>query len=267
MAGEPGTCVFCGSGPLTLEHVFPQWVRPHVGAVEPIGSATRVSHHEEHVHHSYGTAVIDFKARRVCADCNGGWMSDMEGAVIPILTPMILSPGRVDLTRDEAMTLAAWIAKTSLTTALIYPETDHEVPHRFFDEMYRERQPFEDAVIWIAGYDASRYAVSHSQVPILNIGFRTTVNVGCFVFKITALDDGAHSMVLPDDELVPYLSQLWPEPRPDELGDRLAEAWPGYTHLGREAPVLNDVGLRDLSEVDPHSWGVEGHEQPPSARP
>jgi hypothetical protein len=136
---------------VTLEHTFPRWTVPLIKTVGDVASSARVSHHEEHVHSVWGTETIDLKARKVCESCNTGWMSTLERDVGPILSPMITSTDPRTLTEEEALLLAMWVTKTALTCSLAYPETDHPTPPMYYDELYRERRPLSDSVVWIGG--------------------------------------------------------------------------------------------------------------------
>lgn len=259
MSEEQRSCVFCGGGPLTAEHVFPQWLVPIIETLGKPRSATRVTEHGEHIHNIWETTTIDVKVRKVCGPCNNGWMSEMEVAVMPILKPLVVSTEPQTFTEAEAVTLATWIAKTVLTASLMHPDETNPIPRKYFEGMYRDRAPFGDSVVWIAAYDVDRYPASSSMVPIVELnGFRVTGNVGCIAYQVTATDDQAESgVVLPPGELASYITQIWPlKPRAD-LAPMLKTAWPGLEHLGRLNVAMNDNGLRYLSQIPEHSWGVE----------
>ncbi len=246
---------------MTLEHTFPRWTVPHIQTLGPIRSSTRVSDHGEHVHNVWGTDTIDHKARKVCALCNNGWMSDLEQAVAPILTPMITSTGPRPLTDDEALILATWVTKTALTGSLVYPETDHAtIPARYFHELYMTRRPLLDSVVWIGAYRVNRYPASQSAEFIEPDGVRITGNVGCFAYQ-TLIDDGVgvrNALVLPPkDEFLPKLAQIWPMHPAPEVAAVVTSVWPGFDHPGQPGVAMDDPELRSLSGVDDHSWGVE----------
>jgi hypothetical protein len=251
---------------VTLEHTFPRWTVPLIEALGDVRSTTRVSHHEEHVHNVWGTETVDFKARKVCEPCNTGWMAALESDVAPILSPMITSTDPIELTDDEAILLATWVTKTALTGTLTYPETDHATPSRYFHEIYRERRPILDSVVWIGAYEVGRYPASHSEIHIPPHGARITGNVGCFAYQVTADDGLAEGLVLPPgDRFRPKLAQIWPlRPRP-EIAEIVSPLWAGFEHLGRPGVPMDDDELRFLSQIDLHSWGVAGHERPAPA--
>lgn len=259
------SCAFCGGGPLTREHVFPRWLVP---AIEKLGkprSATHVTDGPDHVHNVWGTETIDLKARKVCGPCNSGWMSEMEVKTRYTLTPLVLSTKPQTFTETDAVMLATWVTKTALTASLLHPDDTNPIRKKYFEEMYRDRAPFRDSVVWVAAYDVGTYPASSSMLPILPVnGFRVTGNVGCLAYQVTAGDDLADGgVVLPPGELAPYITQIWPlEPRPD-LAAIIKPAWPALGDLGRVNVAMNDDGLRYLSQVPDHSWGVEDDPVPP----
>jgi hypothetical protein len=57
--------------------------------------------------------MFSHTVRCVCADCNNGWMSELEDEVKPVLTPL-LKNHRTTLTRDDQILLATWATKTGL---------------------------------------------------------------------------------------------------------------------------------------------------------
>jgi hypothetical protein len=87
---------FCGGTPLSLEHVFPQWLTAVLPAqvawrgqdtavhyIDGLGGTTTPESRE--IREQFNAATV----RRVCRRCNHGWMNELEGAVRPILTPLI----------------------------------------------------------------------------------------------------------------------------------------------------------------------------------
>ncbi|MEI2698808.1 MAG: hypothetical protein V9E94_10835 [Microthrixaceae bacterium] len=97
MEEDPGErrCVFCGGARMSREHAIPQWVGEVLhGAAGESGDWTTwyafgtLSENCERRHPAESnrpTVVV----KRVCRDCNSGWMADVEGEAKPILEPMI----------------------------------------------------------------------------------------------------------------------------------------------------------------------------------
>ena|ERR1700720_2344559 len=99
----PRLCIFCRQ-PLvkrSVEHILPQWMWPVLG----LGSGTGItnvhkrgaSDGESNVTYvvikNYPTISANgFVEGRVCADCNCGWMSQLEQKAMPILIPLTKAP-------------------------------------------------------------------------------------------------------------------------------------------------------------------------------
>lgn len=130
---QPRSCIFCGGGKLTREHIWPQWSAPIFGG-------QRDPHH-----YDYATFLDRDTGERsrtksywrqggahhkrlpvVCGACNNGWMSEIEAGVRPILEPMALGATRVLSVRDQ-MTLVEWIvmklmvAEHNIVPAVVTP--------------------------------------------------------------------------------------------------------------------------------------------------
>src|SRR4051812_45781168 len=90
------TCVFCGVGSVTREHIFPFWLRQAVGgggaathyrstpadAPPPIG---RQLEYEP----PWSAGDTEVVVRAVCANCNNTWLNELDHAVEPIAVPLI----------------------------------------------------------------------------------------------------------------------------------------------------------------------------------
>lgn len=151
------TCIFCGAtGKLTREHVWPQWlgtvVTPKTG---------------QHVFAEAGTTTREFTQRdfeiqvkKVCEDCNGGWMSQMEAAVKPVLTPMIKGEHPVLVSAADQELLTAWATKTAMTMEFA-PTAQRAIPqvHRDYIQQTHRAPPRVKA--WIGGRSAGTSIVRY----------------------------------------------------------------------------------------------------------
>jgi len=111
-------CVFCGAKKTTREHVWPLWVR------EAVKDSPRSLFHlrrgETIPEHSFQAPAFDLVVKRVCASCNNGWMSTLEGRAQGMLTPLLQERGR-ELHRDGQGVLAAWAMKTATMLEYSHP--------------------------------------------------------------------------------------------------------------------------------------------------
>ncbi len=108
-------CIFCGNGNLSKEHFWPQWARSLLPAtisgeyVERIviteGSRRPVMPPVDRTRQGH---VATKKIQAVCGPCNNTWMSRLEQAARPVLTPLILGQPRT-ITTDDARVMAEWI--------------------------------------------------------------------------------------------------------------------------------------------------------------
>lgn len=122
--GRPkrGKCIYCENTDLTDEHIFPDWL----GSVYPrrfkrtVHTLTRPDRHvffepvtvhpaaEVHNHDPYTTTV-----RNVCADCNNGWMSDLQNEAKYLVTEFADGKWR-QLSESERELLARWAVMVSI---------------------------------------------------------------------------------------------------------------------------------------------------------
>src|ERR1700694_3884671 len=89
--GPPsGVCAFCRGGPITIEHVFPQWLAELLPKNKPVVGVLGDPMENRIVRTSAGVAY-DAQAKAVCRRCNNGWMSDLETEAMPLIRPMLKS--------------------------------------------------------------------------------------------------------------------------------------------------------------------------------
>lgn len=134
----------------------------------------------------------------VCKGCNGGWMRDLELAVQPVLTPMLLGAKSRQLTClsiEQQSKLAAWALKTSmLLAAKLYknqPAGWLPVDNLRWLKDQRGLSPLPpDARVWLAYVDAEgTLAASVKSGTILTadgqpIAHAGTFSVGYVVFQV-----------------------------------------------------------------------------------
>lgn len=124
----PGKCIFCERGNLSKEHFWPEWATAllpkypdnrHVEQLFTVTEKTRLVRPPE-VKSRQGHSWTK-KIRAVCRSCNSGWMSVLENAAKPILTPLIATqPHR--LTVDAMRILAQWIGLKIMVGERNHPE-------------------------------------------------------------------------------------------------------------------------------------------------
>jgi hypothetical protein len=166
---QPRRCVFCGSEALTQEHVWPAWI----SNVLPAGLSYRISRTQtdprteetRQLGRDWSGDALDLKVKRVCGGCNSGWMSQLEEAAKPLLTPLILGEP-VTTTADERRLLATW----ALLRVIMAEYTDPRqvaVPEAHRRWIFKERRPPRHGVyLWVAGYSGDDSAGLYRHAPI-----------------------------------------------------------------------------------------------------
>jgi len=124
-----GPCYFCGEQkPLTREHVFPDWLRRVLPRLTGTSWQILTSRREvssqplnESKRKDNGYNIGSTQLKVVCVDCNGGWMSRLQEAAIPLLTPLI--NGEIHhIPVEHQVTIAQWVIMTVSMQQLTNPE-------------------------------------------------------------------------------------------------------------------------------------------------
>ena len=147
----------------------------------------------------WGTNMLDAEVKRFCAECNNGWMSDLESEAQPILGPLILGHS-ARLTEHDQNVLARWTFKTVLACDFMYADRaeakswNTPIPPKTYHDFFESRRPpSPDAIIWMAGYDGDRVAQvarygrgfsRDKDSPPTTFGYATTLGVGGVVFQV-----------------------------------------------------------------------------------
>jgi hypothetical protein len=220
-------CGFCGGpGPLTLEHILPEWIAREVIRGERIGTVAS-SGFAPVVRRFDVVGTFGLKCRAVCRGCNGGWMSALEAATKPILAPLLRRPtARCEIGCSEQMILASWCWKLMM----ILEFTRSPSARRFFTQSDRLRMATIDQVppmhgtwIWIGHYNGQLAAqmqfegihlgprnTGHAHhVP----GFIWTGSIGSCCVQVMAVDARRSvrmRRVQATENLATAMSLLWP---------------------------------------------------------
>lgn len=162
------------------------------------------------------TTSMEQVVRAVCRECNNGWMSDLEGAAMPFVLPMMhLEPIKLDEAAQEAV--AAWSVKTALMLSLTLPH--RLIDKRFFSEFYESRNPPGFGVVYLssfAGEAMSWYHVhgmdlfeTESQQQIAH-GWVVSFILGNLAVQFTGNDYSAAMTLSPDNCVRMGLIQIAP---------------------------------------------------------
>lgn len=188
-------CAFCGlpfdraqRRARTGEHVLPLWTLDYVP-----GEAGPVTHHRQSTVEGGFDQVwtadeFDVVAKRVCEQCNDGWMNDLENQARPFLIPMIRGHGK-HLHQTGQELVASWCVKTALAVHLTTAEKAAPVEH--YREIARTHRPPSDTWVWLAAYDGGQNIARHHSTALeleaesfTAYGYATTLAVGHFAFQV-----------------------------------------------------------------------------------
>ena len=170
-------CPFCGERRReTVEDAWPRWLNKVMLDPQGAGQAHDISIVDGVPMVRRRRKVVSYNTERVrgiCADCNNGWMSRLESAAKPILTPMILGEP-VTLSTADQQVVAAWATKTALV--LEYSHRDRHVAPPSCSTL-PDSVPFPDSLVFLlpstvkAGTEPRkserRNDASGEEVPIL----------------------------------------------------------------------------------------------------
>lgn len=252
-------CVFCGGGPLSKEHVYPQWLRTLLindPRGYPGGRIPQIFRGRRWM----SSDPLAFIAQTVCEPCNNGWMSEIESSAIPHLTPMIrgavLAEGQ-DLVLDEVAqtAVANWMALRTLIMASTLPYPWPLAFTQWFEWFYSRRTVPPQWHIWIgayvgilpAHYEVHNFssfpaALGETTTNIRIRGILTTSVLGYLAYKVIGF-----SQRVPFDYGGVMLARIFP-PVISEV------RWPPDRHIITDDTILNfyRTGLTRASILADH---------------
>jgi len=179
-------CIFCGGVPVSREHLWPDWLRREAEIHEPF--EFRIEQETDGVE----TRDVTFTAvpfaqtvRAVCARCNGGWMSIVEGNARPILHELIYGRG-ASLDPAKKRKLATW----AFLKACVFDETHPQAPvvpaaHRERLHLYK-KPPATGVAVWLGTYEAQEVGhYAHQGLRVGPPGQRAPTGATIYIVTIT----------------------------------------------------------------------------------
>jgi hypothetical protein len=233
---------------MTNEHVLPKWLRdvlPGEGKM----TMTYAPPGANEPTLTWKSVDPGFKVKDVCATCNNGWMSALEGRAKPFLTPMIQGRGRTFYDGGRRL-ISSWAFKTMLMFQLMEPPEDRFVPASAYDDYYAHRQPLPGTRLWIGANSFGEGAWQRGTrfkavLPDAEADYiyGATLSIGHLVFQVfgTEPKDGESRKIT--GKLANALIEVWPVSNP--------VTWPPPALLDR-----NGVGL--LSDMFARSFTRPG---------
>lgn len=243
-------CVFCGSGSLTKEHVFPDWMSKMFPSSM---TATHTAENKGKVERTFQTRVFQHTAKIVCSNCNNGWMSKLEASTKPILSKMLfdLNSGAT-LTKEKQATLSFWAQKTAM---ILNRSTgaDFKIPLESYRELAKNNKALDYITVRI-GWRLPKQGIKGRQVGHFTISEITGPNKQKMV-KVAG-DFIVWRAIIAIGNVVFHISGSTPNVR-IEVGNNDVRVTPQIhpfindIHWPLEWPVdaLTSVGLDEFSNV------------------
>lgn len=250
-------CLFCArEGPLTKEHVIPRWVRdvhpPGPGGVRTTGARGESGTHGAPAStFDFTGRTYDLSVRAVCASCNNGWMSALEGRAMPVLTQLINGQATT-LDARAQITVARWALKTVMVSRA--REATHHVPVEHRHVLRHDGGVPAAARVWVGAAEPGPsqliflrdygFVVTAVATDDEFLGYSGTVAIGHLLLQVFGHDpreelsvsmSKARSSALREILPLPGAETVWP-PRmrvgPNALPQLAASALPASGTLG-----------------------------------
>lgn len=238
------TCMFCGDKVSSVEDVWPLWlmklfpVSDEASIYREIGARTPKE---------WKTPKPRLRIKRLCKECNNGWMSRLESVTKPLFES-ILNQQLIAIEPSDQVILARWAVKTAMVL-----DTVDSNRTWFYDETeklrMRETQTIpERTSVWIAksvNYPNIYSAAKDLWTSPNNTGvhaFVTTMGFGSLALQVVSIKPPAK---IPANKAITYdvsdgpwdqtLVQVWPV-------NKNPLTWPPKYGLN------NELGLEALTE-------------------
>jgi hypothetical protein len=240
---------------MSKEHVFPAWLKEHFPrGLNDTHSAYAMKLDVQNNAYSkifdkkHGGSSTTITVRVVCKECNSKWMSKLEQAVRPILSPLIRGEEMV-LSQDQQRVLATWIAKTAMTAEYRYP-TVIAIPQVQRHALMSKCEPPEGWLVGIGHYKGRKWrdAVLYRQMlaiaPIEKLDEphagdyvqTTCFGLGALFIQTMSLPFALDDQELPLDETQNPIRQIWPLTKQEII-------WPPSTRLDDTAATNTVTGM------------------------
>lgn len=171
-----GRCIFCGGTGMSKEHIWSDWISgllprnnehsEYWGSMHREGGSKEVKWTTPPTSSARQGSVLQRKVRKVCEQCNNGWMSRVVDRAKPQVERMILGT-HFQLNRKDQTDLSAWIG----ITAVIQEFANRQGARRILPEdrrvlMNTEAPPLTWS-IWVAKYTGQWWApMGHYHIPM-----------------------------------------------------------------------------------------------------
>jgi len=237
-------CIFCQERASTKEDVWPLWLTKRFPSFNASGMEAERGGRDLGNWRIKTTKLLP--VRCVCAECNNGWMSQLEAQVKPLIESILDDQMRALDISSQAV-ISVWVVKTAMTLEALYPDRMW-----FYTNDQRRNLRIGSAIpertsVWLAKcvdhHNIYSEAKDHWTAPGQNEAhaYATTIAFGSLALQVVSLKPTTN---LPKEIEITYdvskgpweevLTQVWPiTPYPKH--------WPSRQGLNGE------VGLEALA--------------------
>jgi hypothetical protein len=236
-------CIFCQGRASTKEDVWPQWLTKRFPLSDISFMEAELAGHKLDTWRSKTAKLL--RVRCVCENCNGGWMSRLEGQVRPVIESILDDRMKTVDVSSQAL-IATWAVKTAITLEAIKPQNKWFYTNDQRRELRMVSAIPERTSVWIAKcvnqanlYSAAKdLLTTHGQNEVY--AYVTTMAFGSFAVQVASIKP---HMNLPKGTAITFdvsgepwekvLIQVWPMPK--------LHWWPPITGLA------GDLGIEALT--------------------
>lgn len=194
--------MFCQRrGPLSREHVIPEWITHHLGSGQVTHALTRGATTTR----TWATDALSLTVKRVCKKCNTGWMEREVEAPAQTLMPALIRGEPKVMDPDEQRVLARWAAKTAVMFQYVVTPP-RPVPAGRRRALYTRFEPSGDTLVFLAARlpEAATFARHHAyqlRPPDPTLGLEdaelVTFGIGHLVLQVFVFRFAEHTTFQP----------------------------------------------------------------------
>jgi hypothetical protein len=155
----PRSCIYCGSRPVTREHVLPQWLRDEIGPVESTETHWRRVGAPDEETFGFASGAVEWVVRALCAGCNSWSGNTFEDTAKPILRPL-LRDENVTLAPTDLARIAAWVAKTAIAAEARLGVEGLRIPQADRDHIRSTDTAPPNARVWVGRHNRAPEALT-----------------------------------------------------------------------------------------------------------
>jgi hypothetical protein len=258
------SCAFCknSNAKMTREHVLPRWL-------SRAGSAAG-SYILKRGSKTIRTSLIEVTTKRVCEDCNTGWMRRIEDGAKMVFEPLLDATAKT-ITETQRWIIARWFMKTILTAQLSQTSRsgDGILHPQDFETFYNSAQPFQNQFTLISGYQGPLPPIRfemYAPDETTNRGTRVLFHFHRVVLLAFFMDIGKPSSIHLPQQFQLASHVMWPSQRGLLGSDDPTRpvSWPP-PYLLDESAIKNLHEMMASSQPSASTDTVFGDPVPPSS--